>query len=65
MSPFAALRAFRASLPPRARLYVGGCSGEPLGLAEAFREAPDLAAGLTFVGQWVPRPAGSRTASLR
>lgn len=54
MSPFAALRAFRASLPPRARLYVGGCSGEPLGLAEAFRKAPDLAAGLTFVGQWVP-----------
>lgn len=54
MSPFVALRAFRASLPPRARLYVGGCSGEPLGLAEAFREAPDLAAGLTFVGQWVP-----------
>jgi acyl-CoA hydrolase len=54
MSPFAALRAFRASLPPRARLYVGGCSGEALGLAEAFRQAPDLAAGLTFVGQWVP-----------
>ena len=54
MSPFAARRAFRASLPPRARLYVGGCSGEALGLAEAFRQAPDLAAGLTFVGQWVP-----------
>jgi acyl-CoA hydrolase len=54
MSPLAALRAFRASLPPHARLYVGGCSGEPRGLAEAFREAPDLAAGLTFVGQWVP-----------
>ena len=54
MSPLAALRAFRASLPPRARLFVGGCSGEPLGLAEAFREEPDLAAGLTFVGQWVP-----------
>lgn len=54
MSALAALRTFRASLPPRARLYVGGCSGEPLGLAEAFRKAPDLAAGLTFVGQWVP-----------
>lgn len=54
MNLAAALRAFRASLPPRARLFVGGCSGEPLGLAEAFRDAPDLAAGLTFVGQWVP-----------
>jgi acyl-CoA hydrolase len=54
MSPLAALSAFRASLPARARLHVGGCSGEPLGLAEAFRDAPDLAAGLTFVGQWVP-----------
>ena len=54
MSLAAALRAFRASLPPRARLFVGSCSGEPLGLAEAFRDAPDLAGGLTFVGQWVP-----------
>ncbi len=64
MTPLAALRSFRARLPERARLYVGGCSGEPLGLAEAFREAPDLAAGLTFVGQWVPGLNATDWASL-
>lgn len=54
MSLAATLRRFRDTLPPRARLYVGGCSGEPLALVDAFRAAPELAAGLTFVGQWVP-----------
>lgn len=54
MTPAEALRRFRASLPARARVYVGGCSGEPLGFVEAFRAAPDLAAGITFFGQWVP-----------
>jgi len=54
LAPGEALRRFRDSLPRRARLYVGGCSGEPLGFAEAFREAPELAAGLTFIGAWVP-----------
>lgn len=54
MIPAEALRRFRASLPAKARLYVGGCSGEPLGFVEAFRAAPDLADGITFFGQWVP-----------
>jgi acyl-CoA hydrolase len=54
LSPAEALRAFRSRLPARARLYAGGCSGEPLGFVEAFRAEPELAAGLTFVGQWVP-----------
>ncbi|MDP1556957.1 MAG: acetyl-CoA hydrolase/transferase C-terminal domain-containing protein [Hyphomonas sp.] len=54
MSLPAIFRQLRATLPPRARLYVGGCSGEPLALVDAVREAPDLAAGLTFIGQWVP-----------
>ncbi len=54
MSLPAIFRQLRATLPPRARLYVGGCSGEPLALVDAFREEPDLAAGLTFIGQWVP-----------
>lgn len=54
MNLAADLATFRARLPERARLFVGGCSGEPLGLADAFRAAPDLARGLTFVGQWVP-----------
>jgi acyl-CoA hydrolase len=54
MSLPAIFRDLRATLPPRARLYVGGCSGEPLALVDALREEPDLAAGLTFIGQWVP-----------
>lgn len=54
MTPLDALRAFRARLPKRARLYVGGCSGEPLGFVEAFRQDLELAEGITFVGQWVP-----------
>lgn len=54
LTPAEALRRFRGRLPARARLYVGGCSGEPLGFAEACRDAPGLAAGLTFLGQWVP-----------
>lgn len=36
------------------RLFVPGGPGEPLGLLEAWRAAPDLAAGLTFVGAHVP-----------
>jgi acyl-CoA hydrolase len=54
MSLAADLAAFRARLPKRARLFIGGCSGEPLGLSDAFRAAPELANGVTFIGQWVP-----------
>lgn len=36
------------------RLFVPGGAGEPLGLLEAFRRSPHLAAGLTFVGAHVP-----------
>jgi acyl-CoA hydrolase len=50
----AAVRAFRQGLPDRARIFVGGCSGEPIGLAAALRADPALAAGLIFCGQWVP-----------
>ena len=45
---------FRQSLREGARLYVAGCSGEPLPLVETLRDAPDLASGLTFLGIWVP-----------
>jgi acyl-CoA hydrolase len=38
----------------RGRTYVAGCSGEPLSVAQAFRIAPDLAAGMTFHGVWIP-----------
>lgn len=50
----AAFSAFRAKLPAKARLYAAGCSGEPLALAEGLKSRPDLAAGLTFLGIWIP-----------
>ena len=49
-----AFAAFRAGLPAEARLYVGGCSGDPVALADIIRSEPALAAGLTFIGAWVP-----------
>ncbi|MEM7458846.1 MAG: 4-hydroxybutyrate coenzyme A transferase, partial [Pseudomonadota bacterium] len=49
-----ALARYRHSLPEKARIYVAGCSGEPLAAADAFQQAPDLAAGLTFLGIWIP-----------
>jgi len=49
-----ALTQFRQSLPAKARIYVAGCSGEPLSVAEAFQQTPELAAGLTFLGIWIP-----------
>jgi len=45
---------FRKQLPSRARLYVGGGSGDPLALADLLRDQPELAAGLAFVGIWIP-----------
>lgn len=49
-----AFSSFRQSLPDEARIYVAGCSGEPLPLVETLRAAPDLAGGLTFLGIWIP-----------
>ncbi|MEC7289254.1 MAG: acetyl-CoA hydrolase/transferase C-terminal domain-containing protein [Pseudomonadota bacterium] len=46
--------AYRQTLPQQARIYVGGCSGEPLPLADALAAAPHLADGLTFLGIWIP-----------
>ncbi len=48
------LTLFRESLPETARIYVAGCSGEPLAVVDAFDAAPDLAAGVTFLGIWIP-----------
>ena len=48
-----AFEQFRHRLPAQARLYVGGASGEPLGLARLFEAEPDLTSGLTFLGAWV------------
>lgn len=50
----AAFAAFRDLLPARPRLFIAGSAGEPVGLAEAMAESPALAAGITFVGAWVP-----------
>lgn len=49
-----AFSALRKQMPMTARLYVGGCSGDPLALSELIRNQPELAAGLTFVGVWIP-----------
>ena len=49
-----ALEQFRADLPQIARVYVAGCSGEPLALVDALSQRPDLAAGVTFLGIWIP-----------
>jgi len=49
-----AFAAFRRTLPAKARLFIAGCAGEPVGLAAALQQAPELAAGLTFIAAWVP-----------
>ena len=50
----AALDALRGALPDGGRVFVSGCAGEPLPLAEALALQPDRAAGLTFAGVWIP-----------
>jgi len=59
-----ALAKYRASLPEKARFYVAGCSGEPLSIVDAFLAAPELAAGLTFLGIWIPGVNQTDWASL-
>lgn len=49
-----AFTAFRHSLPDDARVYVAGCSGEPLPLVDTLKAAPHLAQGLAFLGIWIP-----------
>lgn len=49
-----ALAALRDRFPDAARVYVAGCAGEPLEAARAFARDPARAAGLTFLGIWVP-----------
>lgn len=48
------LWAFRHALPEQARIYVAGCSGEPIALARFIEENPAWAAGVTFFGVWIP-----------
>lgn len=40
--------------PAGGRVFVTGGAGEPLALLDAWRQRPDLAANLTFVGAHVP-----------
>ena len=47
-------KTFRNSLPDRARIYVAGCSGEPLPFVKVLQDNPDLTRGLTFLGIWIP-----------
>jgi acyl-CoA hydrolase len=48
------IRTMRARIAPSPRIYVPGCSGEPLVLADALRQEPALAAAVTFFGVWIP-----------
>ncbi|MDJ0919507.1 MAG: acetyl-CoA hydrolase/transferase C-terminal domain-containing protein [Henriciella sp.] len=59
-----ALAEFHQTLPTEARLYVAGCSGEPLAVVEAFEQVQELAAGLTFLGIWIPGVNKTDWASL-
>lgn len=59
-----ALEQFRQDLPETARVYVAGCSGEPLALVDEFERRPDLAAGMTFLGIWIPGVNRTDWASL-
>jgi acyl-CoA hydrolase len=59
-----ALATFRQMLPQRARVYVGGGSGEPLAVAEALTHDPTLANDVTFFGIWIPGVNKTDWASL-
>lgn len=48
-----AFEQFRHRLPGNARMFIGGASGEPLGLARLFKAEPELSSGLTFLGAWI------------
>lgn len=54
MTPIEAFTQLRQDMPEKARLYVAGCSGEPLALVSGLQETPALARGLTFTGIWIP-----------
>lgn len=49
---------------PGGRVHVPGCSGEPLIFADAYREAPEMAAGLVYSGIWIPGVNATDWASL-
>jgi acyl-CoA hydrolase len=55
MTPAEAVEVLAVRLEGRGgRVWVPGAAAEPLALAAAWRERPDTAAGLTFVGAWTP-----------
>jgi acyl-CoA hydrolase len=43
-----------ATLRPGMTVFVGGVAGEPLALRAALAANPEAAAGVTFVGAWLP-----------
>lgn len=54
MTTAAALQRLREQCPDGGRVYMPGCAGEPLMIADALRATPDLASGMTFLGIWIP-----------
>lgn len=53
-SPEEALKALREMTPQEARIYAPGCSAEAGVFVDAFTKQPSLAAGMTFLGVWIP-----------
>ncbi|MFY7853778.1 MAG: hypothetical protein ACOVQ6_18610, partial [Brevundimonas sp.] len=54
MTMDAAIDALKSAVPNGGRVFVQGCAGEPLALAEALARRPEAATGLTFEGVWIP-----------
>lgn len=54
VNPQDAIEALRRKSPERARIYAPGCSAEAQIFVDAFQRNPVLAAGLTFLGVWIP-----------
>ncbi|MEQ7156281.1 acetyl-CoA hydrolase/transferase family protein [Brevundimonas aurifodinae] len=54
MTMDAAIDALKTAVPNGGRVFIPGCAGEPLALAETLARRPEAAAGLTFEGVWIP-----------
>ncbi len=59
-----ALKNFGDSLPKAPRLYVAGCTGEPIAIANSLKENSSFGENVTFLGIWIPGVNKTDWASL-
>ncbi|MFC7290306.1 acetyl-CoA hydrolase/transferase family protein [Hirschia litorea] len=59
-----ALTILKKALPAASRLYVAGCSGEPIALSNHLKENDTFAENTTFLGIWIPGVNKTDWASL-